>query len=148
MKDSRSSLSVLVVDDYPDTARSTADLLALAGHDSRVAMGGEEALRAVAADPPDVVLLDLWMPGLDGCELARRLAARMSGKPPLVVAITGCETPADRARAAAAGVHLYLVKPVDPGVLVGVMKRFQESLAADVPVLSRAVPALADNPNW
>jgi CheY-like chemotaxis protein len=78
-----------------------------------------------------VVLLDPRMPGVDGCELARRLAAEADGKPPLVVALTGCEAPADRARAAASGVHLYLVKPVEPAVLIGMMRRFQEALASD-----------------
>src|SRR5438067_2887408 len=131
MNDSGPPLSVLAVDDDADTARSTAQLLALFGHVARAALGGEEALRSAAADPPDVVLLDIRMPGLDGCELARRLAARTTAKPPLVVAVSGCGTDADRERARAAGVHVYLVKPVDPAVLVGMMGRFRQALAPD-----------------
>src|SRR5262249_39822359 len=143
----RRPLSVLVVDDDPDTARSTADLLALAGHAARVALGGEEALRAAAAAPPDVVLLDLLMPGLDGCGLAARLAAGSAGKPPLVVAVTGCDTAADRTRAAACGVHLYLVKPVDPAILVGMMRRFREALPPVPPATRGPDAAGTDTPS-
>lgn len=124
-------LSVLVVDDYPDTAESCAMLLAMLGHTARFALTGGEALRLAAADPPDVVLLDIDLADLDGCEVARRLAAGAGGKPPLVVALTGCETDADRARTAGAGCHLHLVKPVPPAVLVGVMERFRLTLARD-----------------
>jgi CheY-like chemotaxis protein len=126
-------LSVLVVDDSPDVAGSTADLLALAGHRPRVALGGEEALRLAAADPPDVVLLDLRMPGLDGCEVARRLADRWHGRPPVLVAVTACGTTADRAQTAAAGFHLHLVKPVDPAVLIGMLRRFHLTLVPHGP---------------
>jgi CheY-like chemotaxis protein len=133
MHDTGRPLSVLVVDDDPDTAGSTAELLALYGHTVRVAAGGDEALRSAAASPPDVVLLDLWMPGMHGCELARRLAGRTGGQPPVVVALTGCSTDTDRKCAAAAGVHLYMLKPVDPAVLVGVLARFKDALAASSP---------------
>ena len=131
MNETRGPLSVLVVDDDADTARSTAQVLSLAGHAPRVALDGEAALVTAADDPPDVVLLDIMMPGLDGCELSRRLREGRAGRPPLVVAVTGCGAEADRARAADAGVHLYLVKPVDPAVLVGMMKRFREALAPE-----------------
>lgn len=129
MIDTGRPLSVLVVDDDADTAQSTADLLAHYGHAARVALGGEAGLEAAAADPPDVVLLDLRMPRVDGCELARRLAGRPAPRPPVVVAVTGCATAADRARAAAAGVHLFLVKPVEPALLIGMMRRFKDALA-------------------
>jgi CheY-like chemotaxis protein len=122
-------LSVLVVDDSPDAAGSTAELLALAGHAVRFAVSGEDALRLAAADPPDVVLLDLWMPGMDGYAVARRLAAQTTGKPPLLVAVTGCGSAADRAEAGAAGFHLHLVKPVEPAVLLGLLRRVRETLA-------------------
>ncbi len=137
----RRPLSVLVVDDHRDAANSTAALLSLSGHDARAAYGGEDALRAADDRPPDVVVLDLRMPGLDGCEVARRLAARRSARPPVVVAVTGSGRPADRASAAAAGCHLYLVKPVDPALLVGLMGRFQDAFAPD------DVPAAAGGSN-
>jgi two-component system OmpR family response regulator len=127
MKDSRQPLSVLVVDDCPDTVESTADVLEHAGYSARIALNGPDALRLAVVEPPDVVLLDIMMPGMDGCEVARRIAAQKGVKPPLIVAITGCMSETDRERATAAGVHLYLIKPVDPAFLIGMMRRFQES---------------------
>ena len=129
MPDSRPRLSILVVDDYPDTAESTADLLALYGHVVRVALTGEEALRLVADSMPDVVLLETGLHGADGYALARTLGASATGKPPLVVALTSGGTEADRTRAKANGIHLHLVKPVDPALLVGLMRRFRDALA-------------------
>jgi CheY-like chemotaxis protein len=134
-------LTVLVVDDSPDTTETTAAVLSIAGFSVRVAGGGEEALALAAADPPDVVLADIRMPGLDGCGLARRLAEQ-ARKPPLLVAVTGCGSAADRARTAAAGFHLHLVKPVDPHVLVGMLNRFRMTLTsgfAPPPVAARDV---------
>lgn len=128
MKDSH-PLSVLVVDDDPDTAESTAHLLALFGYAARFALCGEAALRSAAAAPPDVVLLDLRMPDMDGFEVAHRLAARGAGKPPLVVAVTGCEAAADRDRVTAAGFHMYLTKPVEPAFLVGLLRRIRRAIA-------------------
>src|SRR5579871_1421647 len=116
-------LSVLVVDDLADTAQSTAELLALYGYAVRVAAGSEEALRAAAAASPDVVLLDIGLAGMDGWELTRRLRDRAVGKQPIVVAVSGYGQEADRRRSAEAGVDLHLVKPVEPGVLVGVLER-------------------------
>ena len=121
-----STLTVLVVDDEPDTADSTAELLALNGFAVTAAYGGKAALRAVAGDLPDVVLLDLRMPGMDGHELAGRLA----GRGPLLVAVTGCCGEEDRRMSEAAGIDLHLVKPVDPAVLVGLLGRYRQELLA------------------
>jgi len=141
MSNSERALSVFVVDDYPDTAQSTATLLTLLGHRVRTALDAGEALWAATADQPDVVLLDICLRGLDGCELARRLAARKTGRPPLVVALSTYATVATRARAAACGVHLFLVKPVDPALLVGMMRRFQESLTPQIPPIPGSATA-------
>lgn len=121
-------LSVLVIDDSPDTVESLSELLAIAGCTVRGALGGEEGLRLAADEPPDVVLLDIMMPGMDGCEVARRLVSRAAGKPPLLVAVTGCATDRDRARTTAAGFDLHLVKPVDPALLLGLLRRFRGAL--------------------
>lgn len=86
----------------------------------------------VADDPPDVVLLDLLMPGLDGCEVARRLT-RTPVRPPLVIAVTGCGTEHDRARTAAAGCHLHLLKPVHPATLAGLLRRVAEVYRGPTP---------------
>lgn len=119
-------LSVLVVDNDPDAAESTADLFRLFGHAARFALGGEEGLALAAAAPPDVVRVDLRMPGLDGCEVARRLAARGHGRPPVLIAYTSAAGDADRARAA--GFPLHLVKPVSGSTLAGLLRRLQIAL--------------------
>ena len=135
MPDSCYRLSVLVVDDEPDTVSSTSELLTLHGHHVRVALTGREALLLAAADPPDVALLDIYMPGMDGCDLARRLAEEASavGRRPLLVAVTGYAADIDRNRTTAAGFDLHLVKPVDPAVLVGLLRRFERALAPAAP---------------
>ena len=120
-------LSILVVDDDPDTADSLTDLLALHGFGAQSALCGADALQLAAADPPDVVFLDLRMPGMDGWELARQLTNL--AKPPILVAITGCETEDDRRRSNLVGIDLHLVKPVEPAVLVGMLRRFARALA-------------------
>ena len=119
---------VLVVADHPDTAASTAEGCRLSGFPARHATSGDEALALAADARPDVVLLDVRMPGMDGCELARR-RARLPRKPPLLVAVTGRVTERDRARTAAAGCHMHLAKPVHPGTLAGLLRRVAECQA-------------------
>jgi CheY-like chemotaxis protein len=123
MCDTRNGLTVLLVDDSPDAADTTAALLALDGFAVRTAYNGADALRQAAAAPPDVAVLDVRIPGPDGCEVARRLAGCRT-RPPLLVAVTAGGTADDRRRTAAAGFHLHLVKPVDPAVLRAVVRRF------------------------
>jgi CheY-like chemotaxis protein len=128
-------LSVLVVDDDSDTVESLAELLRYHGHVVRVARGGEEALRSAEADPPDAVLLDLMMPRMTGCAVARALRERDgTGKRPFLVAVTGCGHADDMARTADAGFDVHLVKPVDPGVIVGLLERFRRLLSPPTPV--------------
>lgn len=88
----RAGLRVLVVDDDADTATSTGEVLTLYGFDVRTATGGPAAIEAVGRDLPDVVLLDLSMPGTDGFEVARTVRAACAAvfaRPPAFVAITG-----------------------------------------------------------
>jgi len=124
-------ISVLVVDDLFDAVASLAQVLALHGF-SRVATAhtGGAALELAADDPPDVVLLDIGLPDLDGWEVARwlRLQGRGTGKRALVIAVTGRDSAADHRRSEEAGVDLHLVKPIDPAVLVGVLKRLARVL--------------------
>jgi CheY-like chemotaxis protein len=121
--------SILVVDDSADTADSTMQLLELCGYTARAARGGEEALREVAENPPDVVLLDLGLPGMDGWELARRLREQADEGCPVLIAVSGYGDPASRRRSADAGIELHLVKPVDPAVLLGALGRYGRVLA-------------------
>jgi CheY-like chemotaxis protein len=126
---------VLVVDDAADAAASTAKVLQLAGFDARVARSGEEALRVIEADAPDAVLLDIGMPGMDGWELARRVAERAGplDRRPLLVAVTGYAAESDREQSEQAGIALHLVKPVDPVALVGLLRRFGRLLDTAAP---------------
>lgn len=117
-------LSVLVVDDCPDTTASTVQILNLVGFDATEAGTGRAAVAAADGSPPDVVLLDLDLADMDGCEVARRLRERAADKRPFLVAVTGCVTDADRRRTADAGIDLHLAKPVAPADLVAVLDRF------------------------
>ncbi|MBX9584406.1 MAG: response regulator [Gemmataceae bacterium] len=127
--DGQPRLSVLVVEDCPDTAASMVELLRLTGYDAAAAASGPAALELADGVPPDVALIDLWLPGMDGCEVARRLRDRCPRKRPLLVAVTGCGTDADRRRTALAGFDLHLTKPVDPDLLFRVLGRFARLLA-------------------
>ena len=119
-----SKLRVLVVEDHADTAESVAVLLRLHGHEVDVAPDGPTALRIAAQNPPDVALLDIGLPGMDGFEVARRLQER-PGKKPLLVAVTGYGQEEDRRRSEQAGIDLHLLKPVDPEELKQLLARFK-----------------------
>ncbi|BAN27105.1 hybrid sensor histidine kinase/response regulator [Caballeronia insecticola] len=104
-------LDVLVVDDNRDSADSMTLLVDMLGHRARAAYDGAEALDAFEAQRPQVVLLDLSMPGLTGFDVIRRM--RDDGKRVIVAAMTGLGSDEDRARTRAAGFDAHLVKPVD-----------------------------------
>lgn len=104
---------ILVVDDNVDAADSLAVLLRLEGHEVRVAHDGPGALAAVQADPPDVVILDLGMPGMDGFQVARRLKEQPGAKDVLLVALTGWSQEEDRRRCYEVGFDGHLTKPVE-----------------------------------
>lgn len=112
---------VLVVDDNADAASSLALLLRLLGHQVHVANDGPEALQAVAADCPDLVLLDIGMPGMDGYEVARRLRALPGTERTLIVALTGWGQSQDRQRSKDAGFDHHLTKPVEPAQLQAIL---------------------------
>jgi two-component system CheB/CheR fusion protein len=101
-----------VVDDHPDSAESTARLLTLYGHEVDVALDGKAALQQARAKPPDVVLLDIGLPGMDGYEVARQLRAMFQNKVRLVAITTHGFEEEDRKRCLEAGFDVYLVKPV------------------------------------
>ena len=105
---------VLVVDDCPDAANSLALLLKCWGYQAEVAYDGPSALAAALARPPAAVLLDLVMPGMGGCEVARRLRGRPWTTGALLVALTGSGREEDMRLCYAAGFDLHLLKPYDP----------------------------------
>jgi len=102
-----------VVDDNVDAAESLAVLLRLEGHEVRVAPDGPAALAAAQAEPPEMVVLDLGMPGMDGFEVARRLRGQPGSDGVLLVALTGWAQEEDRRRCYEAGFDGHLPKPVE-----------------------------------
>jgi CheY-like chemotaxis protein len=104
---------LLVVDDNRESANSLGLLMKLAGHEVRVAYDGPAALEVARAFQPQVVLLDLEMPGMSGDEVARHLRAQSSTKHVLIVALTGYGSEEDRRHCLEAGFDQLLVKPVD-----------------------------------
>jgi signal transduction histidine kinase/DNA-binding response OmpR family regulator len=109
---------VLVVDDNADGAQSLATLLRLSGFRVEVAQSGPAALTTAESFQPDVVLLDIGLPGMDGYEVARRLRAEENGSRRLLVALTGYGREEDRRRSQEAGFDHHLAKPVDPEQLL------------------------------
>jgi CheY-like chemotaxis protein len=105
------------VDDYPDTRDTLALLLRLWGHDTRVAGDGPEALQLAVAYRPDVVLLDLALPGMDGFEVARQLRLQDSPSRLFVVSVSGYVRDEDRRHSLEAGCDQHWSKPVDPDAL-------------------------------
>jgi two-component system CheB/CheR fusion protein len=118
----------LVVEDNEDSATSQALLLGLEGHRVTLAADGPTALREVQRACPDMVLLDIGLPGMDGYEVARRVHEMQLWKRPLLVAVTAWGEEADRRRSAEVGIDLHLVKPVDPQTLIALLRRFRSVL--------------------
>lgn len=106
---------VLIVDDNRDSADSLGTLLELGGHRVEVAYDGEAGLEAAERFAPEVVLLDIGLPRLDGYEVARRLRAERDGL--LIVAVTGYGQESARRKSAEAGFDHHLLKPVDLAAL-------------------------------
>jgi two-component system CheB/CheR fusion protein len=104
---------ILIVDDNVDAAESLCMLLSLEGHDIRLAHDGLTALRMAETLQPEVVLLDIGLPRMDGYEVARRLRHRPEMEKALLVALTGYGQDDDRRRSHEAGFNVHLVKPVD-----------------------------------
>lgn len=110
-------LRVLVVEDEPDTAKSYDMLLSLWGHDVRTWRTGQDVLARARECRPDVVLLDIGLPRMDGFQVARLLRGDRELGNMTLVGATGFADPAHRERSAEAGLDYYLIKPVDPQAL-------------------------------
>ena len=108
---------VLVVEDNDDAAEALATLVQLLGHEARTARDGPEALARVDDYRPDLALIDIGLPGMDGYELARRLRERTDLASTVLVALTGYGGEDDRLRSQAAGFDRHITKPVDFGEL-------------------------------
>ncbi len=122
-------LRVLVVDDNVDVAETLRLLLSMAGHEIDTAHSGEEAIQTATDFRPDVVLLDIGLPGLTGYEVAERLRKMREMKGAVLVAMTGYGQEEDRLRAKQAGFDHHLVKPVDPAQLQELLASLGETVA-------------------
>lgn len=113
--------SVLIADDNRDGLESLAALLSMHGHQVHVAADGSEALAQAERERPDVVLLDIGMPGLTGYEVAARIRASEWGRKMLLIALTGWGQAQDQARARAAGFDHHITKPLELERLLALM---------------------------
>ena len=125
----RTPLRILIVDDEPDIALTLADGLELCGEITYPAHDATAALRLTEEFAPDVALLDIGLPDIDGFELARRLQAR-HGKELVLVAITAYGDDAHKARAVTAGFDAFLVKPAKIEQVRTTIHRLLEERAA------------------
>ena len=106
------------MDDNPDAARSLSLLLSrMYGHDTRVAYDGPSALAATQEFRPEVILLDIGLPGMDGYDVARAIRMRDRDGTLIIIALTGWGQQEDRRQSQEAGFDHHLVKPVDPATL-------------------------------
>ena len=108
---------ILVVDDNKDGAISLSILLRIMGHETFTAHDGLEAVEATAKYRPDVVLLDIGLPRLNGYDACRRIREQAGSTPPVLIALTGWGQEDDRRRSKEAGFNFHMVKPVDPAAL-------------------------------
>jgi CheY-like chemotaxis protein/anti-sigma regulatory factor (Ser/Thr protein kinase) len=116
---------ILVADDNADAAESLALVLQLMGNDVRVAYDGDEAVDAAEVFRPDLILLDIGMPGLTGYEAARVIRQRPWGRDVVMVALTGWGQDEDKREAHEAGFDHHFTKPVDPGRLQQFVRTFR-----------------------
>lgn len=128
MKAEADRMRVLVVEDNPDGARVLAMLLRRCGYEAAVANDGPDALRQAAESPPDVVLLDIGLPGMDGWQVARRLRQMDGLQETFLVALTAYSGEADYRRSEEEGIHFHFVKPLKPDVLKLVLDRLRRSV--------------------
>lgn len=117
-----SPVRVLIADDHPDTAESLATLLSAAGFATQIARDGEDALRCALAWCPQVFVLDLRMPKLDGIDIARAIRRQSSTPPPILIALTGWGRADDKRRVREAGFDYHLLKPADPQEVLRVIR--------------------------
>jgi CheY-like chemotaxis protein len=125
---------LLLVDDSVDAAAALSQLLELLGHEVRTANNGDAALSLVDTFRPEVVILDIGMPGKDGFQLAREMRSRPSTKDALLVALTGYGQAKDRERSRDAGFDHHFVKPVSFNEILDVIDRsFKEPVVRNPP---------------
>ena len=119
---------ILVVDDNQDSARTMGGLLELLGHEVHTAFDGVQAVQAVKEFLPEVILMDVGMPRLNGYEAARRIREQPWGRDVVIIALTGWGQEGDRVQSREAGCDGHLVKPVSFPDLEKLLAELEESL--------------------
>ena len=120
---------LLIVEDHPDVAESLALILRCDDHEVRIAHDGPAALQALSKFKPDVVLLDVGLPGMDGYQVARRMREEALESKLTIIALSGYGQTEDHSQSMQAGCDAHLVKPVHPNVL-------RSMLGAEIPSMS------------
>jgi CheY-like chemotaxis protein len=123
-------MRILVIENVHDFADSLAQLIQFWGHEAIVAYEGTSALERASTNSPDVVLLDLGLPGMSGYEVARQLRRMPGLAQTLLVAVTGYGQPADIQRCKAAGIDFHILKPADPEEIKKVLETRAQYLLA------------------
>lgn len=122
----RRALRVLVADDEHDTVLTLTELLREEGHEAHGVHDGTEVIPALREFDPDVVLLDIAMPGMNGWDVARKVREVCGQERPLLIAISGVyKESADQILGKLAGFNYYLAKPYDPSVLIMLLRDAQ-----------------------
>jgi signal transduction histidine kinase/ActR/RegA family two-component response regulator len=119
-------LRVLIVEDNPDGRESMCELLEIWGHQVELAENGPQGVEKAFSLRPDVALVDIGLPGLDGNEVARRIRSTLGPQQICLIAMTGYGQPEDRRRALQAGFDNYLIKPVDPSRLATLLEELRQ----------------------
>ena len=119
---------ILVVDDNEDSAASLATMFEMLGHDARAVFDGVAAVETAESFKPDVVLLDIGLPKMNGLAAARKIREHPWGQAILLIAVTGWSDEKDKRQSAEAGFDLHLVKPVDPTALENVLAGHQRKI--------------------
>jgi DNA-binding response OmpR family regulator len=122
------SLRILLVDDNPDSAVSLAMLLQLSGHETFIAHDGAAALDAADQHRPDVMLLDIRLPGIDGYEVCRRIRRQEWARDMAIIAVTGSDCQEDRCEACVAGFDAHVIKPMDYRSLVRLLEAVTQNI--------------------
>lgn len=121
-------MQVLLVEDNKDTLATVAAVLRYEHYEVITALDGLTALEMAKLSPPDVALLDIGLPGMDGYELARALRQQAAGRKLYIAAITGYGTPADKQRALKAGFDAHITKPAHPFAIIRLLEEFASKL--------------------
>ena len=118
---------ILVVDDNHDSALSQAMMLSIMGHETRTAHDGESAVSTAESFLPEVVLLDIGLPLLNGYEVAQRIREQPWGASMFLIAVTGWGQEEDRQRSAEVGLNVHMVKPVEPALLEKILSELPQN---------------------